>query len=205
MARNTTSSPGPGGDTRTAEEIAAAAAREAAEKEAAEKAEAERLAAEKAEAERVEAERRAAAEKAEAERLEAEKKNARKDADGPALVVFAKRAMFRAGRAWNEGSNELTDKEARELGEEKLKLIAADPNFSLGAAGGHMVAVGNLAGKPVTAHTVVLAKRAMFRGGRAWNEGANPLDEEQVAELGDKLDQVKADPNFTVIQPKAAA
>ncbi|MBX9944943.1 MAG: hypothetical protein K2Y40_12745 [Reyranella sp.] len=206
MVRNNSPSPDQGADTRTAEEISAAAAREAAEKEAAEKAEADRLAAEKADADRVAAEK-AEAEKADQKKAAAAKaaahKAAAETADAPALVVFAKRAMFRAGRAWSEGRNELTRAQVADLGDDKLAQIHADPNFSMASPGKAGVAVADGAGQPVDAHLVVMAKRAMFRAARAWSEGANPLTQEQAAELGEKLDLVRADPNFTVIQPKA--
>lgn len=156
------------------------------------------------------------AEKSEADRIAADRQKAGADGQknppegspAPAtspLVIFAKRAMWRAGRAWTAGRNELTADEVLGLGRDKLQLVHDDPNFTIAQPGQGSVVMADLEGQPVDAHVIVMAKRAMWRGGRSWNAGATPLDEEQAAELGDKLDQVKADPNFTVIERQATA
>lgn len=119
------------------------------------------------------------------------------------LTVLAARAMWRAGRKWAEGATELTPEQAAEIGEKKLQLLAADPNFTLAAAGTKAVTFVNAAtdGAPIDAHTVVFARRAMWRGGRQWAAGATALSPDQVKELGDKLDAIRADTaNFTVTQ-----
>lgn len=122
----------------------------------------------------------------------------------PALVIFAQRAMFRAGRQWQAGRNELTDEQCRELGEAKIKAVLADPNFTVAASTDDGAIILTSEGRPIDAHTVVTAQRSMFRGGRKWNAGANPLTAKEVADLGDKLDLVKADTgNFVVLQGAA--
>jgi hypothetical protein len=121
------------------------------------------------------------------------------DAASPAAVVFARRAMWRAGRHWQAGRNELTADQLAEIGEAKMKAVLADPNFSTAATIGAAAVALDPQGRPIDAHTVVTARRAMWRGGVRWNAGANPLTADQVEALGDKLELVRADTgNFAV-------
>ncbi len=120
-------------------------------------------------------------------------------AAAPVVVVHAMRGMWRAGRAWNAGRNELTQEQFALLGDTQREALENDPNFTLAIAGGEEVTVIGGDAQAIDAHTVVMATRGMYRAGRKWAAGANPLTADQVAELGDKLVLVRTDPNFTVI------
>lgn len=124
------------------------------------------------------------------------------------VTILARRAMYRAGRKWEAGATDLSAKDAGELGGEKLAAIARDPNFTLAAIGTKAVTMVGIAvaKTPVDAHTLVTARRTMYRAGRKWQAGANPLTAKEVEELGPaKIAALKADPNFTVVQNTAAA
>lgn len=126
------------------------------------------------------------------------------------LTVLARRAMFRAGRQWPAGATDLTAAQADALGQAKLQQLAGDPgkNFTLAAIGTRAVTVtgGTPGAAPVEAHTIVHAKRTMWRAGRQWQAGVTALSADDVAKLGAaKVAALKADPNFTVTQNVAAA
>lgn len=138
------------------------------------------------------------------EQIEAERQA---EAAKPVVVIVAKRPMARAGRRWAAGETPLTAAELGELGDDKMKAIAADPNFTIVQANARSVraTVGEET-KTITAHTVVVAKRPMWRVGRHWAEGVTPLKAAEVVELGpEKIATLKADPNFTVTQNETAA
>jgi hypothetical protein len=126
--------------------------------------------------------------------------------DGKSVVVVARRAMWRAGRKWNAGETTLTARDMHELGEDKMAVVAADPNFVIAQARPKSVAVMTADGKGINAHSIVVARRSMWRAGRLWNEGVTALTASQVRELGtDKIAVLNADPNFTVTQNIVAA
>jgi hypothetical protein len=138
--------------------------------------------------------------------------------------IFARRGMWRAGIYWAAGFTPLTEdlvaklEAAQERHDEDGPIwsdrLTADPNFSIVQSDPKGSTMIDGEGQPIDAHTIVLAKRGMWRGGKLWAAGANALDEEQAAALAAKpadggpspLDLVKADTgNFTVVQPTAAA
>lgn len=127
--------------------------------------------------------------------------------EGPAALVFAKRAMWRAGRSWNAGSNPLTLDQVKALGEKGMTALTADPNFSLVGDGMGGAILATSVEDRIVAHTVVMAKRAMWRGGRSWNAGATPFDEEQAATVLTPavVMALQADPNFSVVGAAAKA
>ena len=129
------------------------------------------------------------------------------------FTVLAQRAMYRAGRKWNAGANDVSAEDAAKLGEKDehgktgIAALAADRNFTLAVHGTKAVTiVGGGSAAAVNAHTLVMAQKPMYRAGRKWGAGANPLSAEEVEQLGEKgMAALKADRNFTVVQNATAA
>jgi hypothetical protein len=131
------------------------------------------------------------------------------------FTLYAKRPMFRAGTKWPAGATEVDAKQAAALAKPiaegskvtGLQQLLGDPNFSLAAVGTRLVTLAGVGvgEAPIDAHTVVAAKKTMFRVGRQWLAGVTALDAGQVKELGpQKIARLKADPNFTVTQNDTA-